>query len=62
MALALDESKDDDETHEVDGIKFLVSPNVNQVLQTYGGVNISFADYPWGGQLVIKASDATACC
>jgi Fe-S cluster assembly iron-binding protein IscA len=65
LALALDESKEEDEKHEVQGLTFLINPEVAKVLENYKGVDIDFKDYPWGGQIVVKAStgaDASECC
>ena len=61
MALALDEPQEDDEKFEEKGLTFLVAKSVSDVIKSYGSVNIDFRDYPWGGQLVVKANGAGAC-
>ena len=62
MALALDEPHDDDEKYDVEGLTFLVAPNVAQMLQSFGQVNIDYLSYPWGGQISVKAASAGSCC
>lgn len=60
--MALDEPKDDDEKHEAHGLTFLVAPSVAQMIKSYGSVHIDYRDYPWGGQIIVKASGAAECC
>ena len=59
--MALDEPKDDDNQFEAAGLTFLVSPSVLKMVESLGPVLIDYRDYPWGGQIVIKASGAAAC-
>ncbi len=61
MALALDEPQDDDEQIESEGITFLVAPDVSKLVKTYGSVTVDYKDYPWGGQITVKASGAAEC-
>ncbi len=61
MALALDELQEDDEKYEVEGLTFLVAKSVLDVVKSYGSVKIDYLDYPWGGQLVVKANGAASC-
>ena len=64
MALALDEPKDEDETHEIDGLSFIVAKSVTRMLQRYGQIKVSYHDYPWGGQIMVKAGEdgGDSCC
>jgi hypothetical protein len=64
LALALDEPKEEDETHQIDGLKFIVAKSVTRMLKRYGEINVSFHDYPWGGQIMVKAGEgeADSCC
>lgn len=60
--MALDEPKDEDETHEIHGITLLVDKSVAEMVKNYGHVKIDYLDYPWGGQIVVKAGNASECC
>ena len=59
--MALDEPQDDDATVESEGITFLVAPDVAKLVKTYGSVTVDYRDYPWGGQITVKAANATEC-
>ena len=44
--MALDESKDNDEVHEMDGFKLVAD---RDVIDRYGDISVQFREHPWGG-------------
>ena len=60
--MALDEPNDDDEKFETGGLTFLIAPSVSKMVKSFGEINIDFVDYPWGGQITVKAAGSTECC
>lgn len=44
MGMALDESKKEDKTYEKDGIKFILSPEISDIINSYGQLNIDYKE------------------
>ena len=54
MGLALDEPKSDDEEVSRDGISFLFSPSVRQIVGDFGDVLVEYSRYLQGLQVTFS--------
>jgi hypothetical protein len=60
--MALDEPNADDKVVEVGACKFVMAPDVAQLVAQYGGVKIDFVDQPHRRGYVIDLGSRGGCC
>ncbi len=58
MGLALDEPKATDENIEVEGLSFVITYEVADVIRSYGPLFIDYKSHPWakGFQLILAGT------
>jgi Fe-S cluster assembly iron-binding protein IscA len=61
MGLALDEPKTNDERIDADGLTFVATGEVAEVLRSFGGVSIDYVDGPFKKGFSLALREQGAC-
>ena len=61
MGLTLDELKENDEIFEKEGFKFLISPEVVKITDSYGGIVIDYVDKFYDKGIKVRLRSGALC-